>query len=292
MVALNENFIPGKPALGPKNRVGNFFGGVGDRAGGNRPVTRNRIGENRPTLTIIASGRPVWPSKDPIGEQGGLNLYGFIGNDAVNYWDVLGLSAFTYGVEQFGGGCNGWRKAYQDALKRIDSLEIQLAVLQPIYNSITGSPGEYGVIASRESARVITKNVIEGLGLLKLPKYADLSFEIALDVNKAERLVEDRTSYDLAFELASTGALDLLKRKAKEAGGGVFVKGANVGGLLFELAIQDALAIYRDHVETKALGYDLEWTNRYNNAVHGHDKSVRDAVRAYWFLKENDCCIE
>ncbi|MFA7054482.1 MAG: RHS repeat-associated core domain-containing protein [Kiritimatiellia bacterium] len=29
-------------------------------------------------------------SRDPIGEQGGLNLYGFAGNDPVNRWDVLG----------------------------------------------------------------------------------------------------------------------------------------------------------------------------------------------------------
>jgi len=33
-----------------------------------------------------------WPSRDPIEEQGGLNLYGFVGNDGVNAWDYLGLS--------------------------------------------------------------------------------------------------------------------------------------------------------------------------------------------------------
>jgi RHS repeat-associated protein len=36
-----------------------------------------------------ASGR--WPSRDPIGERGGVNLYGFVGNDGVNRWDLLGL---------------------------------------------------------------------------------------------------------------------------------------------------------------------------------------------------------
>jgi hypothetical protein len=35
-----------------------------------------------------ATGR--WPSRDPIGERGGLNLYGFVGNDGVNQWDLLG----------------------------------------------------------------------------------------------------------------------------------------------------------------------------------------------------------
>ena len=31
-----------------------------------------------------------WPSRDPIGEDGGVNLYGFVGNDGVNRWDILG----------------------------------------------------------------------------------------------------------------------------------------------------------------------------------------------------------
>lgn len=32
-----------------------------------------------------------WPSRDPIGENGGLNLYGFVGNDVSGSIDVLGL---------------------------------------------------------------------------------------------------------------------------------------------------------------------------------------------------------
>jgi len=33
-----------------------------------------------------------WPSRDPIGEEGGLNLYGFVGNDGANHLDYLGLN--------------------------------------------------------------------------------------------------------------------------------------------------------------------------------------------------------
>jgi RHS repeat-associated protein len=32
-----------------------------------------------------------WLSRDPIGENGGLNLYGYVENDGVNRWDYLGL---------------------------------------------------------------------------------------------------------------------------------------------------------------------------------------------------------
>lgn len=33
-----------------------------------------------------------WLSRDPIAERGGLNLYGFVGNDGVDSWDRLGLA--------------------------------------------------------------------------------------------------------------------------------------------------------------------------------------------------------
>jgi hypothetical protein len=33
----------------------------------------------------------IWPSRDPIGERGGVNLYGMVGNDAVGSFDRLGL---------------------------------------------------------------------------------------------------------------------------------------------------------------------------------------------------------
>jgi RHS repeat-associated protein len=34
-------------------------------------------------------------SRNPIGEDGGLNLYGFVGNDPVNRWDYLGNAYFA-----------------------------------------------------------------------------------------------------------------------------------------------------------------------------------------------------
>ena len=37
-----------------------------------------------------ASGRGKWPNRDPIGEAGGINLYGFVGNDPIDRVDPLG----------------------------------------------------------------------------------------------------------------------------------------------------------------------------------------------------------
>jgi uncharacterized protein RhaS with RHS repeats len=37
-----------------------------------------------------------WPSRDPIEEQGGLNLYGFVGNDGIGQLDMLGFYPFDF----------------------------------------------------------------------------------------------------------------------------------------------------------------------------------------------------
>jgi len=44
-----------------------------------------------------------WMSKDPLGERGGLNLYGFVGNDGVDMGDILGMTPPT-GVKDSGNG--------------------------------------------------------------------------------------------------------------------------------------------------------------------------------------------
>ena len=47
--------------------------------------------KSRPSPTVFTSGIPQWPSRDLIGEMGGVNLYGFLGNDGSNRLDVLGM---------------------------------------------------------------------------------------------------------------------------------------------------------------------------------------------------------
>ena len=52
-------------------------------------------------LTSIASAHydPAmgrWLNRDPIAENGGVNLYGFVGNDGLDKWDIHGLSDEAY----------------------------------------------------------------------------------------------------------------------------------------------------------------------------------------------------
>ena len=45
-----------------------------------------------------------WLGRDPIAEKGGLHLYGFVGNNGVNAWDVLGMWGNDDGTYVFKAG--------------------------------------------------------------------------------------------------------------------------------------------------------------------------------------------
>jgi hypothetical protein len=82
---------PSASNLTAKNRVWGFF----ENSNRTRPANRRKPSELRrkirPTTTKTASGIPYWPSRDPIEEEGGINLYGFAWNDPSNAIDILGL---------------------------------------------------------------------------------------------------------------------------------------------------------------------------------------------------------
>ena len=54
-----------------------------------------------------AMGRACWPSPDPIGERGGMNLYGMVGNDGIDLVDTDGRGAFGASVGGIAGGIVG-----------------------------------------------------------------------------------------------------------------------------------------------------------------------------------------
>jgi RHS repeat-associated protein len=74
-----------------------------------------------------------WPSRDPIEERGGINLYGFVGNDAVGRIDLLGtrysevygesptyvLGKNTYTINSFFERPNGYYNNNQEQMDNI-----------------------------------------------------------------------------------------------------------------------------------------------------------------------------
>ena len=78
---------------GPKTASRNFFTYPVKTSYQNRSNFLIPNQEKSKTTHKTASGRSIWPSRDPIEERGGINLYGFVGNDPVGKWDRLGLFA-------------------------------------------------------------------------------------------------------------------------------------------------------------------------------------------------------
>ena len=100
MVAINQDFAAIESELvAEKTRLGIFF------AERTLPQT-NRLGvaitarEKTDVVTIIVPGIPYWLSRDPLGEETGYdaeifgdspNLYGYVLNNPINFWDPYGL---------------------------------------------------------------------------------------------------------------------------------------------------------------------------------------------------------
>jgi hypothetical protein len=100
MVALNEQFTLKNPSLGSGNRVGDFFYEVEPGVGNNRLAGRFATKGKSSYSYELASGRSNWLSRDPLEFNLGFpaeflpegpNLYGYVGNNPINYWDPFGF---------------------------------------------------------------------------------------------------------------------------------------------------------------------------------------------------------
>jgi len=94
----------------------------------------------RPTATKPASGIPCWPSRDPIEERGGLNLYGFIENRVIDSVDLLGMATI---IPNIGNG--------------------GLPSSPPPPGDPTGTPDERGVPQCKEKCNAFWDSYAEGI---------------------------------------------------------------------------------------------------------------------------------
>ena len=116
MAYFSTATAPERRNVTEKDRVWDFFRLSSETHPASRRQPAQPRRKIRPTATKSASGIPYWPSRDPIGEMGGLNLYGFVGNDGVNQWDILGktpisqvtISAITVGQVKL-GNCGSFK---------------------------------------------------------------------------------------------------------------------------------------------------------------------------------------
>lgn len=59
-----------------------------------------------------------WPSRDPIEEMGGINLYGFVGNDGISIYDLLGNRPFKTYEEAKKAMLDTLKKKQADSIKK------------------------------------------------------------------------------------------------------------------------------------------------------------------------------
>ena len=113
----------GNSAMRPKNRAWGF-----SRNGRALPLENRRRcpkprRKSRPTPTIFTPGIPQWPSRDPIEDEGGVNLYGFVGNDGLDWVDDTGLEPKSITITGNLGGSSPGDKDFtwtQDSTEQID----------------------------------------------------------------------------------------------------------------------------------------------------------------------------
>ena len=129
-----------RPTPSLKTRVGGL-----PRCPSGRPSFRPRRSPvfapgNRACGYKVAPGRSKWLSRDPIGENGGPNLYCFIRNSSINFFDPLGLKQYTEQETQ-----NILNQAYCSATSG------RFSGLWHIYHNSKGrGPYDYGWLTNNE----------------------------------------------------------------------------------------------------------------------------------------------
>ena len=116
----DDDADPGTRAPSPSPRPSPPRPGNAPRSRSVHPLKPSKLAENAVHVADYLyryydplTGR--WPSRDPIGERGGVNLYGFVGNDGVSGKDKLGLAFWDLEKDKNGDGipdstqpcCNG-----------------------------------------------------------------------------------------------------------------------------------------------------------------------------------------
>jgi len=97
LVLCGLGFAPAAWGRGVETRVGVFWANYDDLAPGLATQAVETASEKCGCGYEVASGQGLWLNHDPIGEAGGLNLYGYVGNDPINSYDPVGLYELSYG---------------------------------------------------------------------------------------------------------------------------------------------------------------------------------------------------
>ncbi len=161
-----------------------------------------------------------WPSRDPIEERGGVNLYGFVGNDGVNRWDNLGLEFYAgYAPKPIEIDQNGNLKpgsaTYEEWSQAQASAQESNNLAKEYFNQIAQMSEEDFKKKTKNGVFVIWKNgsVQDGDG-----NFNGNEEEIKVNVTRGEMLIWLREEQGSMAELYKTGSgADILNRYSQRS---------------------------------------------------------------------------
>ncbi|MEI8037391.1 MAG: DUF2235 domain-containing protein [Verrucomicrobiota bacterium] len=111
-----------------------------------------------------ACGR--WLGRDPIGEEGGVNLYGFVGNDGVNQIDVMGLALYSFDgtwndKNQMNNPTNVWKlhDVYQQKHNKFYFKGVGTNTATKLVGGVTGAGGQNRI---GDAYKALVKQVTHG----------------------------------------------------------------------------------------------------------------------------------
>ncbi len=123
-----------------------------------------------------------WPSRDPIGERGGINLYGFVGNDPIRNFDLLGNESASGGVVAGPCCCKIDGKLTKDkpSAEKVKSCITAKAVVYKRYNYFTLRKS-YEILDYSTRHGNITDMMWSVLPDLRAAGYSSLNFQEITD---------------------------------------------------------------------------------------------------------------
>ena len=148
------------------------------------------------TAPILYPVLARWLTRDPIEEEGGLNIYGFVGNDGVNAWDYLGMRKVSI-IYYLNSGVKLVNKNVQNlmrnAITKAINGELEEDEIRVLFYNRKAQEDELGVQENNGCPFAFGMDVVEKVGGPTSPagfastnRFAFFTYPIESDINYAK----------------------------------------------------------------------------------------------------------
>jgi RHS repeat-associated protein len=227
-----------------------------------------------------------WINRDPIGERGGLNLYGFVGNNPVNKWDYLGL-------DNYGSGGQNMTYTVTFPLYPIPDPSTQMPIVEPNQPSVAGA---------------FLQGLVDGFKMAFQKEYLKCQYACSLDVfinNAIPWIPVEFTPGDLLYNYSgnSSGGGEIQLDVALDVVDYLFESNFHaLGGNAKIDKLTDKLGREGSKLgdrHRKSMEKALEQTNKAKDSVHKVKRltgflQIALAIKGYWECYDKYCndCLE